>query len=84
MTNTPADMRETGRAARWLCLLIASGLLVIVGANAHLVYVASISQPACVSHLRQGEGGEPGLFSAAQSSCSSPLHTNRGRVSGRE
>ena len=49
------------------CLLVA----VILAANAHLVYVATTSQPACVAHVRQGEGGaERGPFSAAQSSCS--------------
>jgi hypothetical protein len=71
MTDLSADMRKTGRATFWLCLLIASGLFLVAAANAHLVYVASSSQPACVAHLRQGEGSKGlGLFSAAQSSCS--------------
>ena len=54
----------------WLAIgLAAAGVL---AANAHLVYVATSSQPACVAHVRQGEGSaEHGLFSAAQSSCSS-------------
>jgi hypothetical protein len=71
MTDLSAEMRRTGRATLWLCLLVSSGLLLVAGANAHLIYVASLSQPACVDHVRQGERtGEPGRFSAAQSSCS--------------
>jgi hypothetical protein len=54
-----------------LWLLIGLAVAVVLAANAHLVYVAIISQPACVTHVRQGEGSaERGLFSAAQSSCS--------------
>jgi hypothetical protein len=54
-----------------LWLLIAALAAVVVAANAHLVYVATTSQPACVAHLAQGEGDATrGLFSAAQSSCS--------------
>ena len=34
----------------------AVGLLVLVAANAHLVYVAVASQPDCVAHLKAGEG----------------------------
>lgn len=52
-------------------LLVGAGLLLLAGANAHLVYVSVNSQPDCVTHLRQGEGaGDRGLFSAAKSSCS--------------
>lgn len=53
-------------------LLIASAIAAVLAANAHLVYVATTSQPPCVTHIRQGEGNaERGRFSAAQSSCSS-------------
>jgi hypothetical protein len=46
---------------------------IVVAANAHLIYVANTSQPACVTHLTQGEGDATrGLFRAAQSSCSPP------------
>jgi hypothetical protein len=49
---------------------IGAGILLLLIANSHLVYVAITSQPECVAHLRQGEGvsGE-GKFSAARSSC---------------
>jgi hypothetical protein len=52
-------------------LSVSAGVLLVVLANVHLVYVATISQPDCVAHVRQGEGGLPHRpFSAAQSSCS--------------
>ena len=35
---------------------VCAGLLLVLIANSHLVYVAVISQPECVAHLRQGEG----------------------------
>ena len=55
------------RAAIWLA--VGAGLLVIVGANAHLVVVALTSQPACVAHVRTGDVAAPGAFSAARSAC---------------
>jgi len=54
-----------------LWLWIAFAIAVVLAANAHLVYVAISSQPACVTHVRQGEGSaDRGRFSAAESSCS--------------
>ncbi len=42
-------------------------------ANAHLIYVAATSQPACVAHLKHGQGDATrGQFSAAVSSCAPP------------
>ena len=35
---------------------VGAGLLLLLIANAHLVYVAITSQPDCVAHVRQGEG----------------------------
>jgi len=50
---------------------IGAGLLLLIGANAHLVYVAATSQPDCVAHVRQGEGARGAVqFSAAKSACS--------------
>jgi hypothetical protein len=73
MTEHAADPRRTGRTTLWVCV-VAAGLFLVVAANAHLLYVASMSQPACVAHLRQGEASDqPGWFSAAQSSCSPQL-----------
>jgi hypothetical protein len=57
--------------ARWTLvawLLAAAVLLVVAGANAHLVYVAVESQPECVAHLKKA-GSEPGAFRAATSAC---------------
>ena len=83
MTNLPSDAPKTGRATLWLGLLAAC-LLVVVAANAHLVYVAVVSQPDCVAHVSQGEGRELGRFSAAQSSCAAPLVRRPDPASGRE
>jgi len=63
--------RMTTATRIWL--LLAAAIAAVVAANAHLIYVATMSQPPCVPHLKQGEGDAArGLFSAAQSSCSSP------------
>jgi hypothetical protein len=49
---------------------IGAGLLLLLIANSHLVYMAFVSQPECVAHVRQGEGSSrDGKFSAARSSC---------------
>jgi len=59
------------RAKAAILLAVAAGLLLVIGANAHLVYVAVTSQPDCVAHLRQGESdAHSASFSAAQSNCS--------------
>jgi hypothetical protein len=69
---------ELGKPARtpvwvwWLLGLVAAAFL---AANAHLIYVATMSQPACVEHLHHG-APENGRFAAAQSSCS-PLSAKR-------
>lgn len=65
--NTPA----AGRTRLIVSLAVAAGLLLLLGANWHLVYVAFTSQPDCVAHLKQGES-RPGGFSAARSACSAP------------
>jgi hypothetical protein len=52
-------------------LMIGFGLLFLAVANGHLVYVAMMSQPDCVAHVRHGEhNGTDVRFSAAGSSCS--------------
>lgn len=56
------------RRSRVLWLAVFAGVLLIVAANGHLVYVATTSQPACVPHLRQSEG-QADRFRAAVSSC---------------
>jgi len=59
------------RAKAAILLAVAAGLLLVIGANAHLVYVAVTSQPDCVVHLRPGESdAHSASFSAAQSNCS--------------
>ncbi len=70
MTDTSV-MQWSTRTKVAISLSVSAGALLVVLANVHLIYVATISQPDCVAHVRQGEGGflhRP--FSAAQSSCS--------------
>ena len=42
------------RAVLWA--VIGAGLSLVLIANMHLVYVAVVSQPDCVAHVRGGEG----------------------------
>jgi len=71
MNDAVFQAQQRKRSVAGLWLLTALVVAVILAANAHLVYVATTSQPACLAHIRQGEGGaERGAFSAAQSSCS--------------
>ncbi len=51
-----------------ICLCIAAAALLLVLANLHLVYVATTSQPDCVTHLK-ASGEATGRFRAARSSC---------------
>lgn len=54
---------------RWIVGgLVLAGVLIVAGANAHLVYVAFASQPECVAHLKEA-GSEAGQFRAAKSAC---------------
>jgi hypothetical protein len=51
-------------------LIAAGGLLLLVLANTHLVYIAVTSQPDCIPHRKAGEGAsDKGLFSAAKPAC---------------
>ena len=64
----PATTPFRTRAVFWA--VIGAGLSLVLIANMHLVYVAVVSQPDCVAHVRGGEGAaEQGKFSAARSSC---------------
>jgi len=69
MNGTGATAKQPRtRAILWLA--IGAGLLLVLIANSHLVYMAVMSQPDCVAHVRQGEGSaKDGKFSAARSSC---------------
>lgn len=62
---TARDNRYRKRS--WLIwLLVPVGLLLVVAAHAHLLYVAVQSQPECVPHAKvAGEFG----YRAAKSSC---------------
>jgi hypothetical protein len=69
MSGAGAEVRQLKtKAVLWAA--IGAGVLLVLIANSHLVYMAVVSQPECVAHLRPGEGAsEQGKFSAAKSSC---------------
>lgn len=48
-------------------LIVGAGVLVFIGANAHLVHVAFSSQPDCVEHLKTQ--GRDGAYRAAGPAC---------------
>ncbi|MEC5290958.1 hypothetical protein VSX64_10400 [Aurantimonas sp. C2-6-R+9] len=57
------------RKAKWLIgLVVSAGVLLLVGVNVHLVYVAFASQPECVSHLKEN-GSDSRRYRAAKSAC---------------
>lgn len=64
-----ASVRSRWRAKIAVWLAVAAGLLTIMLANAHLIYVAATSQSGCVEHVVGGDPGVPGQFSAAKSAC---------------
>jgi hypothetical protein len=69
MSATGAATKQI-RTKALVWVAIGAGLLLLLIANSHLVYVAIVSQPECVAHVRQGEGSaKDGRFSAARSSC---------------
>jgi hypothetical protein len=50
--------------------LVAAGVTLVLGANAHLLYSAITSQPACVPHIKGGGAGPPGAaYRPAESAC---------------
>lgn len=63
--------KATGGARRnWKLislLIVGISIAVMIGANAHLVYVAVTSQTACVPHAKSA-GGD-GAYRAAKSAC---------------
>lgn len=64
------------RTRRVVWLAVAGGVLVILTANAHLLYAAVTSRPDCVAHVRAGEGA--GQLGAAASSCTPPRTATQG------
>lgn len=69
MISAPSNSRwPSGKLI--VVAVVTAGLLLLAGANAHLLYVATTSQPDCVDHVKPGETSRGGMFSAAKSSCS--------------
>ncbi len=67
MTWRTSRAMLSGRARRIALVLAGLVVLVILAANAHLVWVAVTSQPDCVPHTRSP--GADGAYRAARSNC---------------
>lgn len=64
------EKSEIRRSINWRVmswLLAGMATLTVVGANVHLVHVATGSQPECVKHLKAE--GRDGTYRAAAPSC---------------
>lgn len=57
---------KPGKKTAWG--LVAMTCALLIGANAHFIYLATSTQPDCVAHKKTGMTPEKG-FSAAKSSC---------------
>jgi len=69
MSDTGTTTRSS-RAKTVVWAAVGAGLLLMLAANSHLVYLAVMSQPDCVAHIRRGEASPgDGKFAAARSSC---------------
>jgi hypothetical protein len=59
---------KASRGKLWLIwVLVSAGILLVAGANAHLLYVALQSQPGCVEHVKIA--GDGNGYRAAKSAC---------------
>ncbi|MFD1326379.1 hypothetical protein [Mycoplana ramosa] len=56
------------RPRTWVLLAAGAGLSLLALANAHMIYVAVVSEPDCVAHLKS-ESVTPGEYRAAGSAC---------------
>ena len=63
-----ADRAPRAKARLVVGLIVSAVVLLLVLANAHLVYVATTSQPECIPHLKTS-GETSGAFRAAKSAC---------------
>lgn len=60
--------RRTAMVRIAVAAAMAAGAAVFIGANGHMVYVAFLSEPECVPHLK-AKGAGDGEFRAAKSAC---------------
>lgn len=67
MTPDPQPPRRRPSGRLVIGLAVLTGLLILAGANAHLVYVAATSQPDCVAHAKLPSADGP--YRAAKPSC---------------
>ncbi|MBY5462924.1 hypothetical protein BAE36_01525 [Rhizobium leguminosarum bv. trifolii] len=63
---TPEAKSPLPRVFKWLLIGLTGAIF--VGANAHFVYMAITTQPACIEHIKE-KGQQPNQFRAAASAC---------------
>ncbi|MGE3966879.1 MAG: hypothetical protein AB7F08_01480 [Dongiaceae bacterium] len=66
--NHAIDRGRRGQSRRLVWYLAGAAVLGLLLANAHLIYVAVVSQPDCVPHLKES-GRSEGGYRAAGSAC---------------
>lgn len=67
-TAPMAERAPRSKARLVIGLIVAAAALLLVLANAHLVYVATTSQSECIPHLKTS-GEASGSFRAAKPAC---------------
>ncbi len=66
--NHAVDGGQRSQSRRFVWCLAGAAVLGLLLANAHLIYVAVVSQPDCVPHLKEA-GPVEGGYRAAGSAC---------------
>lgn len=69
MTSKTAASPRRGKRSKLIAVMLASAaVFLLLAANAHFLYVALMSQPECMAHVKPGVNVS-GQFSAAKSAC---------------
>jgi len=66
--NHAVDSGQRSQSRRLVWYLAGAAVIGLLLANAHLIYVAVVSQPECVPHLKEA-GQDEGGYRAAGSAC---------------
>lgn len=67
--TAPADTTPPNLRRKTVVLvLVAAGIALFLGANAHMAYVAVTSQSECVPHAKEA-GADGATFRAARPAC---------------
>ncbi|WP_108460450.1 hypothetical protein [Devosia naphthalenivorans] len=67
-SQTGTSPRGAKRGKLIAVILALAAVFLLLAANAHFLYVALMSQPECIAHVKPGVNVS-GQFSAAKSAC---------------